>query len=175
MSNSSSEENSSNISSVKDSENISSQLNSKKTITKDKEKNMSNDLKEKILTYIKIDDMIRKKRDEMKELNDKKKSFEEILLKYMGNNDATYFNVPGGKLIKNESETSGTLKQDIIKDAIIEGIKKEKLTDTDDANKKIIDNIFNIMEEKRGKVTNINLKRTFERSSKPKSKPKSKK
>ncbi len=165
---------SSKISSVKDSENISSQLNSKKSKKKEKDndKNISNDFKEKIMHFIKIDDLIRKKQEEIKDLKEQKEGAEEFILKFLDKNDANFVNVPGGKLIKNQSETKAPLKIEIIKEAIVEGIKKEKLTDTEELNKKLLDDIIDIMENKRGKVNRVNLKRTFERAKKVKPKKK---
>ncbi len=156
---------SSKVSSVEDSENISSQLNSKKS-SKKNDKSVSNDFKEKIISYIKVDDLIRKKQEEIKELKDKKEENEEHILKYMDKNEASFVNIPGGKLIRNQSETKAPLKIEIIKEAITEGIKKEKLTNNDEINKKVLDEIIDIMENKRGKVNRINLKRTFERTGK---------
>ena len=158
-------DNSSVVSSVMDSE-VSSQLNSKKSAKKDTEKSVSNDFKEKIISYIKIDDMIRKKQEEIKELRGKKEENEEYILKYMDKSDSNFVNIPGGKLIKNQSETKAPLKIEIIKESIVEGIRKEKLTDSEEKNKKIIDDIVSIMEVKRGTVERINLKRTFERAAK---------
>ena len=168
--NSSNSSDSSKISSIEDDGNVSSQLNSKKSIKKDTENNVSNDFKEKIMHYIKIDDLIRKKQEEIKELKDKKEGTEEFILKFLDKNDANFVNVPGGKLIKNKSETKAPLKIEIIKEAIVEGIKKEKLTDTEELNKKVLEYIIEIMENKRGKVNRTNLKRTFERVKKIKPK-----
>jgi hypothetical protein len=160
---------SSKVSSVSDSENISSQIKSKTSKnSKNDDKNLSNGFKEKIINYIKVDDLIRKKMDEVKELKDKKEECEEYILKFLDKSDATFVNIPGGKLIRNQSETKGTLKAETIKESIIEGIKKEKIANSEAENKKLIEDIMEIMEEKRGKVNRINLKRTFERSSKPK-------
>jgi hypothetical protein len=164
---------SSKISSVKDSENVSSQLNSKKSTKKDSDKAIGTDFKEKIMHFIKIDDLIRKKQEEIKELKDKKEEAEEFILKFLDKNDANFVNIPGGKLIKNQSETKAPLKIEMIKEAIVEGIKKEKLTDTEELNKKLLEDIIEIMENKRGKVNRVNLKRTFERTKK--SKPKKEK
>jgi len=172
---------SSKASSVKDSEYSSSKDSSSTNNSgkgskgsKDNDNKISNIFKEKVINYIKIDDLIRKKQEEIKELKDKKEECEEYILKYLDKSDAGFVNVPGGKLIKNQSETKGTLKVETIKESIIEGIKKEKLTNSEEVNKKLIEDIIEIMEEKRGKVNRVNLKRTFERTPKPK-KVKSKK
>jgi hypothetical protein len=73
MSNSSS--NSSKVSSVSDSEKTpkSSSHGSKNSNNSNKkdDKDVSNSFKEKIINYIKVDDLIRRKQDELKELKDK--------------------------------------------------------------------------------------------------------
>ena len=156
---------SSKASSVSDSEKSSSKNSNKsvKSVTKKEDAGVSNAFKEKIINYIKIDDVIRKRQDEIKDLKEKKEECEEYILKYLDKSDAGFVKIPGGKLIKNQSESKGTLKIETIKESIIECIKKEKLTNSDEINKKLIDDIIEIMETKRGKVNRINLKRTFER------------
>lgn len=160
--------NSSKISSVDENSNASSQLNSKQSTKKNTDHQVSNDFKEKIINFIKVDDLIRKKQEEIKELREKKEDCEEYILKYMDKSEASFVNIPGGKLIKNQSETKAPLKIEIIKEAITEGIKKEKLTESEEINKKVLDDIIELMEVKRGKVNRINLKRTFERVKKEK-------
>lgn len=128
------------------------------------EENLTNDFKEKVIMYIKCDDLIRSKMEEIKELKEKKKPCEEYIIKYLDRKDSPYVKVKDGKLIKNKSETKGALKTDIIKDAIQEGIKDEKLNEinavkTADITAKIMD----LMENKRIKNVRVNLKRTFVR------------
>jgi len=160
--------NSSKISSVDEDSDVSSQLNSKQSSKKNTDQQVSNDFKEKIISFIKVDDLIRKKQEEIKELRDKKEDYEEYILKFMDKSEASFVNIPGGKLIKNQSETKAPLKIEIIKEAITEGIKKEKLTESEEINKKVLDDIIELMEVKRGKVNRVNLKRTFERVKKEK-------
>jgi len=155
--------NSSKVSSVDEDSDVSSQLNSKQSTKKNTDQQVSNDFKEKIISFIKVDDLIRKKQEEIKELREKKEDYEEYILKFMDKSEASFVNIPGGKLIKNQSETKAPLKIEIIKEAITEGIKKEKLTESEEINKKVLDDIIELMEVKRGKVNRVNLKRTFER------------
>ncbi len=139
----------------------------------EEKKVVSNEFKEKILGYIKIDDLIRIKMDEIKELKEKKELCEEYILKNLDKNESNFINIPGGKLIKNQSETKGPLKSDVIKEAIIDGLKKDNITNEENTIK-VVDDILTLMEEKRGKVNRVNLKRTFERVKKKKE-PKKKK
>jgi hypothetical protein len=147
--------------------NSSKSSDNSKSSTKSKSSNeISDNFKEKVLTYVKIDDLIRKKQEEIKELKVKKIDTEEYILNSLNNYESDYINIPGGKLIKNISEVKAPLKIDIIKESILEGIKKEKVTQSEEVNKKIIDNIINLMDVKRGKLNKIKLKRTFEKKKK---------
>lgn len=139
----------------------------------EEKKVVSNEFKEKILGYIKIDDLIRIKMEEIKELKEKKELCEEYILKNLDKNESNFINIPGGKLIKNQSETKGPLKSDVIKEAIIDGLKKDNITNEENT-VKVVEDILTLMEEKRGKVNRVNLKRTYERVKK-KREPKKKK
>ena len=165
------DDNDSVISSIENLDNVSSYKSKSKSNQKPENsvnKYTEYNFKEKIINYIKIDDTIRKKREEIKELNAKKEAIDEYILKYLDKNDSNFVNIPGGKLIKSQSETKGPLKLDTIKSSIEEGIKKDNLTTSEEISKKILDDIIEIMEIKRGKVRRVNLKRTFERTKKKK-------
>lgn len=127
----------------------------------DNEKNNQNNFKEKVLMYVKYDDLIRTKMEEIKELKNKRKPCEEFIINFLEKEDAPFVTVKSGKLIKNKSETKGSLKVDIIKSSILEGIKNEKITDDDTKYIKITADIMNLMEQKREKKVRTNLKRTF--------------
>lgn len=127
---------------------------------------ISNEFKEKVITYLKCDDLIRKKMEEIKELKGKKKPCEEFILNYLETKDSSFVKVKDGKLIKNKSESKGSLKSELIKDAILEGIKGEKLEDNDVRTADIAAKIMEIMENKRSKTIRVNLKRTFQRKEK---------
>jgi len=133
-------------------------------ISKDAEKNFaSTEFKDKVIKYVKVDDMIRKKMEEIKELKTQKKPCEDYIIRYLEKQDAGFVTVAGGKLIKNESEAKAPLKTDIIKEAIKEGIKTKKLVDSNDLAKcdKITEEILELMEKKRPMQKRVNLKRTF--------------
>lgn len=164
------------LNNVNNEDNESTKNNNQEENKEEKEeekKVVSNEFKEKILGYIKIDDLIREKMEEIKELKEKKELCEEYILKNLDKNESNFINIPGGKLIKNQSETKGPLKADVIKEAIIDGLKKDNITNEENT-VKVVEDILTLMEEKRGKVNRVNLKRTFERVKKKKE-PKKKK
>jgi hypothetical protein len=143
-------------------------------ISKEAHKNfMTNEVREKIIAFIKLDDAIRKKNEELKELKDKKKPCEEQILRFLeniesGSDEGKHINVPGGKLIKNKSETKEALKIDVIKEAIIESMKKENLVTDDIRCKEILEGMIDLMDKKRPTKVRTNIKRTFERQKQPK-------
>lgn len=125
------------------------------------DKTISNEFKEKVKTFIIIDDAIRNKQDEIKELRSKKKICEEFILNFLQKSKLSHVSVSSGKLIKNETETKIPLKLDIIKESINEKVKKEKIFDTDEKYNNFVESIMDTMENKRPMQKRINLKRTF--------------
>ena len=146
-----------------DDDNISDLENDSSEGIENSDKDMSNEFKENVIIYIKCDDLIRKRMQEIKDLKASRKPCEEFIIKYLQEKDAPFVNCKDGKLIKNKSESKGGLKIDIIKSAITEGIKSEKLTDDEVRAVDITSKIMNIMESKRPKVVRVNIKRTFQR------------
>jgi hypothetical protein len=143
-------------------------------ITKEAEdKHVSNEFKDKVLSFIKLDDLIREKNEELKVLKEKKKPCEEFIIRYLDKADSNFVNVIGGKLIKNTAETKGPLGMDIIKDSIVEGMKVEKVTEDEEMTAKMLTTILDLMEKKRPVKKNTNIKRTFIKD-KPEKAPKKK-
>jgi len=122
---------------------------------------LSNEFKENVVKYIKCDDLIRKKKEEIKVLTNDKKPCEEFIMKYLDTKEATHVNVSGGKLVKNVSESRKALKVEIIKESILEGIKDEQINKEDIANNDIALKIIGIMDGKREKTIRVKLKRSF--------------
>jgi hypothetical protein len=114
---------------------------------------------EKLITSIKhwvqIDDKIRKLKNELKELNDEKKTHEEIVLVELSNMDEQVINISDGKLRKNVTKTQSALKKDEIQKTIFEFTNDEQKT-------------FNIIEKimaTRRVTEKVNLKRVKNRES----------
>lgn len=74
--------------------------------------------KNNIMTYIKIDDLIKNKMEEIKELKDAKKKYEEDILNYLNNINQTSINYGEITLRKNEYTSKGSLKNEYIKEVI---------------------------------------------------------
>lgn len=138
------------------------------------QKVVTNELKEKVISYVKIDDLIRKKNEEIRELKSKRKPCEDYIIKFLEKQEAGFVSVAGGKLIKNESETKAPLKVEFIKEAIKEGIETKKLVDSTDNEKttKLAEEIMELMEKKRPLQKRTNLKRTFAGEARKKAEPK---
>jgi len=113
---------------------------------------------EVVKSWVTIDDEIRKKLIEIKELKDERKEFETFILEYMDKINESVIDISDGKLRKNKSNTKGGLKQESIQTALLDITK-----DTNKAmemTKYIMDN--------RPTTERVNLKRTKNRGSRKK-------
>ena len=113
---------------------------------------------EVVKSWVTIDDEIRKKLIEIKELKDERKEFETFILEYMGKINESVIDISDGKLRKNKSNTKAGLKQESIQSALQDitqdTVKAMEMT------KYIMDN--------RPTTERINLKRTKNRVTKKK-------
>jgi hypothetical protein len=118
--------------------------------------NVSKEFEEKVIKFVKLDNLIRKKNTEIKELKEQRKPCEDFILKYLDQIGQNTIDITGGKLRRNKSETKKSINNDIIKKSLTEKIKDPLA----------VDEILKIMEENRPLKTSINLKRTNERAKK---------
>jgi len=117
---------------------------------------ISKEFQENVVKFVKLDDLMRKKQQEMSELREQRKPCEQYILKYLDDVNENVIEITNGKLRKNKSETKSSINQDIMKNAITEKIKDPK----------IVEEIMKLMEEKRPLSTHVNLKRTGTRDKK---------
>ena len=113
---------------------------------------------EVVKNWVKLDDEIRDYNDKVKELKTERKEYETYILEYMDKINENVINITGGKLRKNKSQTKTPLKEESIKNALLE-ITKDNERSTQ-MTKYIMDN--------RPSVERVNLKRTRLRRSKKK-------
>ena len=113
---------------------------------------ITQEFQENVIKYVKYDDLIRRKNDEIKKLKKQKKPCEEYIIKYLDREDINCIEINDGKLRKNKSENKVPLNQETIKDAI-----GKKITDPE-----VIKEILKIMDNRPKKV-NVNIKRTLNR------------
>ena len=111
---------------------------------------VSKEFQENVLKFVKLDDLVRKKQQELSELKEQRKPCEQYILKYLDKIDQNMIEISDGKLRKNKSETKAALSQDIIKASIAEKVKDPQ----------IVEEILKAMEDKRPLSTHINIKRT---------------
>ena len=123
---------------------------------------VSKEFQENVVKFVKLDDLMRKKQQEMSELREQRKPCEQYILKYLDNVNENVIEITNGKLRKNKSETKAAVSQDVMKVAISEKIKDPK----------IVEEILKLMEEKRPMNTHVNLKRTGTRPDKKEGKKK---
>lgn len=126
----------------------------------------SKEFKDRVLSYIKIDDLIRLKTEEIKELKEKKKPCEEYIIRYLEKAKGDHINIIDGKLIKNETETKAPLKLDIIKDSIKEEMTKQQIVVDPTKCDELINEMLERMEQKRPITKKVSIKRTFNKKNK---------
>ena len=118
------------------------------------------EFQENVIKYVKLDDLIRKKQEELAELKSQKKPVEEIVKKYMEKLGENVIDITNGKLRLNKSETKRALSQEEMKKAIATKVKSPV----------DVDQVIEKMDELRPLVVHVNIKRTGQRSTKGKKK-----
>jgi hypothetical protein len=88
-------------------------------------KEITEEFKQKIIGWVKLDDDLRKLRETVKEINDEKKQNEEYILAYMENIEEKEIAITDGKLTRQVSKLPEPLNKDNIQKAIAEVTKNE--------------------------------------------------
>jgi C4-type Zn-finger protein len=86
---------------------------------------VSNDFKNKIVRWVKLDDDLRKIRETVKEINDEKKQAEEYILSYLDNIGQSEIAIDDGKLTKQVSKSQAPLKKENIQKALNDIVKDD--------------------------------------------------
>jgi len=143
-----------------------------------KDKFIKTEFFEKVTKYIQYDDLIKKESSKYKKavetLKTEKIDLEFYLLKYLESKNGDLINYDGGKLQKVESIKKSAINKDIMKQAILEDLKKEGFIKNNEQGEKILERMFDSMENKREVQSVIKLKRIQDKPPKEK-KPKTKK
>jgi hypothetical protein len=111
---------------------------------------ISEEFKQKIVQWVKLDDDLKKIRETVKEINDEKKQNEEYILAYMENMEEKEIGITGGKISRHVSKLPEPLKKENIQKALTEVIKDENKA------RALTDHIINSRKTKE----KISLKRT---------------
>jgi hypothetical protein len=120
---------------------------------------------DRVVKYIKIDDIIKQKQQEhkkeMKTIKDHKDKLEQFLIEYLDKIDQEYIQVGDkGTLTKTETRTKSAIKMEDISISLIEGFKKHKIYDDDTEIRRIVEEFVNTIENRREVKVRKYLKRT---------------
>lgn len=139
--------------------------------SEEKDNTEENDINQQLITeefveivknWVKIDDEIRERNNQIKELKDEKKEYETFILEFMQSNHENVINISDGKLRVNKSTTKAALKQESIQSSLFDL--------TRDPNKAL--QMTKYILDNRPLAERVNLKRTKNRPSKKKKKDK---
>lgn len=120
---------------------------------------------ERVIKYIKLDDVIKEKqkahKEEMKTIKDSKEQLESFLIGYLDKIDEQYVQL-GNKatLIKTEVKTKAAPKMEDISVCLVEGFRKHEIYDDDAEIKRVVKDFIETIESKREVKTRKYLKRT---------------
>jgi len=117
-------------------------------------------LKEKVAGYLKVDDAIRAKKEEIKELQEKKVVYEEFIMNYLEKANKTKIETNDGEIVFKKQTSKTPLKEELIEKAIVKKFKDgEKVTESG------IKIAHDILEEV-GKMRGVNIKNNIRRMKK---------
>lgn len=120
---------------------------------------------DRVVKYIKIDDIIKQKQQEhkkeMKTIKDHKDKLEQFLIDYLDKIDQEYIQVGDkGTLTKTESRTKSSIKMEDISISLIEGFKKHKIYNDIADIKRVVEEFVETIENRRDVRVRKYLKRT---------------
>jgi hypothetical protein len=108
------------------------------------------ELQENVVKYVKLDDLIKEKQQELAELKEKQKPCDQYIVKYLDTVKQDEIGITNGKIKKNKSETKSAINQELVKAAIAKKIGDSML----------VQEILNELENSRAVTTKVQLKRT---------------
>jgi hypothetical protein len=119
---------------------------------------------ERVIKYIKLDDVIKEKQNEhkkeMKTLKDTKDQLEQFLIGFLDKINEEYIQL-GNKstLIKTETQTKAAPKMEDISVCLIDGFRKYEIYEDDDEIKRVVKDFIKTIDDKREIKTRKYLKR----------------
>jgi DNA-binding protein len=110
---------------------------------------ITKEFQENVIKYVKLDDLIKQKQEELNELKEQLKPCEQYIIACLDTLNESEIGITNGSLIKKKVEKKTPLNQDMIKSVLLEKLK--------DAN--AVEELLKSMENKRGVSTKVDLKR----------------
>lgn len=150
---------------VSDDSNESDQSN-EDDVADEEEKVDTGALKDKVSKYIKLDDQIREKKEEIKDLQEKKVEFEEYIRKYLEKANKTKIETNDGEIVFKQQSSKAPLKEELIEKAIV-----KKFQDAKKVTESGVKIAHDILEEV-GKMRGISVKNNIRRIKKKEQKKK---
>jgi hypothetical protein len=114
--------------------------------------------KEIVIAWVALDDQLRKLSEKMRDIKNEKKQFEEHILDFMEKCQEDVVTLHNGILKRNVAQAKGSLKEDIVEEAIREIVK-----DNDKAYE-----MTQLIMDKRPVTERVSLKRTIKKDNKKK-------
>lgn len=109
---------------------------------------LSKEFQESVIKYVKLDDLTRKKQDEIKELKKMRKPCEEFIITYLENIKIDQVDISDGKLQKKTVESKVPISNKVIRTALSKKIEDPA----------IVSEIIKLVDD-REKKTKVNIKR----------------
>jgi hypothetical protein len=123
----------------------------------------SEQVKKLIVNFMQIDDEIRRKQLEIKNMKKNRKPCEDALLRFLIDTEQDNIMLgkaaEGQKIEKKTHQKKAPLKIGMITDAVKEELKKENLVDSDERCNRILEEILGLIDRKRPVTTKTSLKR----------------
>ncbi len=123
---------------------------------------ITKEFQENVIKYVKLDDLIKQKQEELSELKEQLKPCEQYILACLDTLNESEIGITNGSLIKKKVEKKAPLSAEMIKSALLEKVK--------DAN--VVEEILKSMENKRATTSRVDLKRKAGAAPRPQKKAK---
>jgi hypothetical protein len=139
--------------------------------SKDSDKSKKREFNEKVIKFVQYDDLIKETmlehRKQINELKTQKKELELFLIDYLDEMGNDIINYGTNDTIKRiEKQKKGPINKEIMRVSIIEDMKKGGFIKTEEQGEKIIEKMFETMENKRPVTNVVELKRKHKKSGK---------
>jgi hypothetical protein len=129
--------------------------------SKAEEKAVNDLFKQYLEKYIKYDNLIKEKNQEIKELKQKKKPCEDNIISFLEKHNRTHIDLEktGSRIVKNTKIIKEPIKEILIKESINMGMKKENIVIDDKKCEEVISSIMELLDSKRKTKTRTSLSR----------------
>ena len=108
-------------------------------------KSISQEFVNNVKKYIELDDVLKDKRDQIKKMNNEKKSCEEFILDYLQKIDEQTIDIQDGRLRKSVTKSFTPIKKDLIQQTLTsvfgDGSKAQTITEQIINSRKIVEKV----------------------------------